>query len=277
MAYDRMAELKKVKEYYAGDRLQKRFSAMVCSETGGGKTYLASTCRFPVHIDSFDPGGTKCLRPWIERGDIVADTQWEREDPYDPKVFDKWMSTVDIRMRYNYFDMFGTYILDSATTWADTVMNYQLKKADAVGEAPKWNRDYTPQKVLMINYIKKLMSLPCDFILTGHLKTIEEVMGQTKAGSDIKRITYRFFTTGQAMVTIPLQFDEIYVLKGKETASGLKREMLVEAQGTYLARSRLKSNGKLNSTEPPDIKKLLKKIGLDWEDKLPINMEGGDD
>jgi hypothetical protein len=177
------------------------------------------------------------------------------------------MKTVDIRLRTGYFNMFGTYVLDSASTWGDAVMNYQLGKAKHAGEAPKWNRDYTPQKTLMINYIKKLMNLPCDFILTGHLRQMEEVVGQTKDGESIKRVYYRFFTTGQAMVTIPLQFDELYVLVGEETSRGIERKLLVESQGRYIARSRLKGDGKLDATEPADIKGLLKKIGLSWEDK----------
>jgi len=43
--------------------------------------------------------------------------------------------------------------------------------------------------------------------------------------------------------------------------------MLIDAQGTYIARSRLKSDGKLKDIEEPDIKKLLKKIGKSTEDK----------
>ena len=77
MPYDKLAELKRVTDYYAGDSLQKRFSAIISGETNSGKTYLLRTARMPVHIDSFDPGGTKCLQPWIDRGQIVADTTWE--------------------------------------------------------------------------------------------------------------------------------------------------------------------------------------------------------
>ena len=71
MPYDALTELKRVKEYYNNDPLQKRFSAIICGETNTGKTYLLNTARFPIHIDSFDPGGTKCLDPWIKKGDIA--------------------------------------------------------------------------------------------------------------------------------------------------------------------------------------------------------------
>lgn len=272
MPYDKLSELKKVTDYYKQDALQKRFSALITGESGSGKTFIARTARKPVHIDSFDPGGTKCLTDLIKSGDIVADTQWEKEDPYHPTVFAKWMRAIDIRLQTNYFDMFGTYIIDSASTWGDAIMNYQLNSQDRQGTAPKFTRDYAPQKVLMINYIKKLMTIPCDFILTGHLRELVEVVGQTKDGSALKKTKYRFNTTGQAVITIPLLFDEIYVIVGKSGPRGVKRELLIDSQGQYLARSRLKANNKLNSVEEPDIRKLLQKIGLSWKDKPRLGL-----
>lgn len=268
MPYDYKQELQKVRDYYKGDPLQKRFSALICGGIGAGKTYLLRTCRKPIHIDSFDPGGTKCLRDEITKGEIVADTQWEADDPFNPDKFAKWMKATDIRFQTGYYDHFGTYALDSASTWGEAVMNYQLAGASRAGEAPKWSHDYVPQKVFMVNYIRKLMSLPCDFILTGHLREIEELLSvDVKTGVQRKNVEYRFYTTGQAVLTIPLLFDEIYVLLGKEGRNGVEREMLIDSQGKYIARSRLRANGKLATTEPPDIKGLLKKIGLSWDDK----------
>lgn len=269
MPYDYKNELQKVKDYYAGDPLQKRFSALVCGETNAGKTYLLRTARRPVHIDSFDPGGTKCLRDLIAAGDVVADTQWEADDPFNPDKFAEWMKVTNIRFQIDYFVKFGTYCLDSATTWGDAVMNYQLASRGEQGNSPNWGKDYVPQKTLMSNYIKKLMRLPCDFILTGHLREIHKVISiDSKTGITREEIKYRFYTTGQAVTTIPLLFDEIYVIVGKDgQGRDPKRMMLIDSLGEFIARSRLKSNGKLDATEEPDIKGLLKKIGLDWSDK----------
>ena len=273
MPYDFKDEVKRVKDYYNSDPLQQRFSALVTGPSGSGKTFMLRTGRFPVHVDSFDPGGTKCLKKWIDAGHIIADTQWESEDPYDPKRFGEWMAAVDLRLKIGYFDHFGTYALDSASTWGDAVMNYQLEKVGKAGEAPKWNRDYTPQKTFMINYIKKLMKLKCDFIMTGHLEEKEETIGQTKGGEAIKRYFYRFMTTGKATVTIPLQFDELYVIEGEDSSTGVKRKLITESQGKYYARSRLKGDGVLSHVEEPDIKKLLKKVGLDWDDKPRLEVD----
>lgn len=274
MAYSAQDELKRVKEYYNQDPLQQRFSALVTGETNAGKTYLLRTARKPIHIDSFDPGGTKCLRDLIEKGDVVADTRWEDDDPYNPKVFAEWMKAVDIRFHTKYFHQFGTYCLDSATTFGEAVMAYGLGTKSRAGESPQHRHDYMPQKTFMTNYIKKLMTLPCDFIMTGHLREIRKVLSvDSKSGVVREEVKYRFYTTGQAVVTIPLLFDEIYVITGSEGPGGPKREMLIDSLGTYIARSRLKANGKLNSIEPPDLKALLKKAGFPTEDKPRLVFE----
>ena len=274
MAYDYTNELKKVRDYYEGDPLQKRFSALVTGETNSGKTYLLKTARKPIHIDSFDPGGTKGLLDEIKKGDIVADTQWEADDPFSPDKFAKWMKAIDIRFTIGYFENFGTYCLDSASTWGDAVMAYGLASRGRAGETPQHRHDYMPQKIHMTNYIKKLMRLPCDFILTGHLRENRKVLHiDSKSGIAREEVDYRFHTTGQAVVTIPLLFDEIYVLTGEDgRGRDPKRKMLIDSLGTYIARSRLKGNGKLDAVEEPDIKKLLKKAGLNWSDKPKLNL-----
>jgi len=276
MAYNAQNELDKVRNYYAGDPLQKRFSALVTGETNAGKTFLLRTARRPIHIDSFDPGGTKCLSDLIKSGDVIADTTFEDEDPFEPKAFAAWKKAIDLRFQIGYFEQFGTYAVDSATMLGIAIMNDQLKSRSCAGEAPQRNRDYMPQKIALTNYIRKLMRLPCDFILTGHLKEIKKVLSvDTKTGIMRDEIKYRFYVTGDAVVTIPLLFDEIYVIVGEEGRGGPKREMLTDSLGTYIARSRLKQDGFLNAIEPPDIKAILKKAGFPAEDK-PRLKQGGE-
>jgi len=277
MAYDAAAELKRVRDFYKGDSLQKRFSALITGETNSGKTYLLRTARRPIHVDSFDPGGTKCLRDLIASGDVVADTRYENDDPFEPKAFADWKKACDIRFQIGYFKQFGTYCLDSATTFGMAVMNYGLASRNRAGEAPQMRSDYNPQKTDMTNYFRKLMNLPCDFILTGHLREIRKVLSvDTKTGITHDEIKYRFYTTGQAVVTIPLLFDEIYVITGRQGREGTQREMLIDSMGEYIARSRLRMKGvDLKPVEPPDLKAILKKAGFDAEDRPKLQLEGG--
>ena len=272
MSHDILNDIRRVRDYYQSDPLQQRFSALVMGETGSGKTFLLRTARFPMHIDSFDPGGTKCLRKWIEKGDIVADTRWENEDPYNPTVFNEWKKETDYRFKVGYYDRFATYVLDSLTTFGDAVMNSILGKASIAGSAPRFTKDYTPQKVDIVNRITKFMKIPCDFILLAHLKAIEERKGTTKDGDPLMDVKYRLLVTGQAVVTVPMKFDELYILIAEESSQGFARKLITDAQGQYIARSRLRSEGKLAQKEDADIRALLKKIGLDWQDKSKLEL-----
>ena len=265
MAYNWKQELEKVKKHYSNDKLQTRYSALVTGETNSGKTYLLRTARLPIHIDSFDPGGTKPLRDMIKAGDVVADTQFESEDPYNPTAYAAWKKLTELRLQIGYFEHFGTYCIDSLTTFSDAVMNYQLASRGMAGQMASFNIDYTPQKVEIENQIRRLMNLPTDFILTGHLERLVKLRSIDKKGIRDEEVQYRLMITGKAVMTIPLLFDELYVLTGKGTNP--RREMFIDSLGEFIARSRYKGSDKLGAVVQPDIKEFLKKAGLEWEDK----------
>lgn len=245
---------------YASDGKQKSFNLLLLGEMGQGKTFLARTARFPVHIDSFDPGGTKGLEDYIAKGDIIVDSRYESENPMKPSMYPIWIKEMQSRLDSGYFDHIGTYIIDSSTSWAEMIMNDILKKAGIPGQQPRWAHDYGPQKTLIRNYLKMCLDLPCDFILTGHLKMI------TDEGAGGKTI-FRFATTGQGVITIPTMFDEIWNMTTKDTSGGLKYQILTQSTGTYACRSRLAKDGLLDKFEEPNIKSILKKAGKSVEDK----------
>lgn len=255
---------KKVEELqrmYRENPKSKNFTALLLGESGSGKSYLLRTARKPIHIDVFDPGGTVNLVDLIDKGEIVADLRWINEDPRKPSVFNDWKKVTEERFKSGYFNAFGTAVIDSSTTWTDSIMNHVLKIAGRAGQAPQWAHDYVPQKVEIQNWIKRFMSEPinCDFFLTGHLEGIkDEVTG---------RMSYRYMVTGKAQVTIPLLFDEIYVLDPKGGKDGVEYRVLTKSTGTHLARSRMAKNGLLDQYEKPDIKHILRKCGWSTEDK----------
>lgn len=252
-------EFARLQEAYANDTRQQSFNLLLLGESGTGKTFIARTARKPVHIDSFDPGGTKGLRKQIAAGEVIVDTRYEGEDPMAPSVYGEWKKNFLARVRMGYFNHIGTYMLDSSTTWSEAIMNQILKEAKIPGEAPRFTKDYTPQKIEIRNRVRQMLDLPCDFILTGHLKIIEDqVTGQP---------TYRFLTTGQGAVIIPLLFDELWVMDPRKSPEGVAYRVLTKSTGTHVARSRLASDGLLAQYEDPDLKAMLKKVGLPANDK----------
>lgn len=255
---DVVAEAKKIQESYTNDPKQKSFNLLLLGESGSGKTFLTRTCRFPVHIDSFDPGGTKGLVEYIKKGLIIVDSEFESEDPTKPKAYAAWKDKFDRRLRMGYFDHIGTYVLDSATTFADSIMNHILKIAGIPGQAPRFTKDYGPQKIELRNRLQKCLDLPCDFVLTGHLESDkDEVTG---------RIRYKFMTTGKGDITIPLLFDEIWVALAEAKGRGVEYNILTKKNGAYPAATRI-GRDIFETFEDPDVKKLLKKAGWDATDK----------
>lgn len=268
MPLDITKETEKLKTMYKENAQNNYIRALITGESGSGKTWLMRSCRKPLHLDSFDPGGSSVFADMVQSGDAVVDSRYENEDATKPTEFAAWKTEFDFRRQRGYFDHFGTYCLDSSTLWSEAIMNQILKDAGLAGSAPRFTKDYTPQKIEIRNCIRKMLNLPCDVFVTGHLEPQEIIEGE------FKYVEYRFMTTGKGTIIIPLLFSELWVMEPKGTADGKSYKILTQSTGKFLARSRLCKNGLLGKYEDPDIKKLLKKAKFSHEDKSKL--KGGD-
>ena len=275
------AEFADLRKRFEADPAQSTFNALVYGEVGTGKTYLLSTCRKPVLIDSFDKGGSKCLDPWIKKGEIYVDTRWEAEDPNHPSVYIDWAKEMNRRHEIGFFDQVGTYCIDSCTSWGEAIMNHFLWKSKGSpkagyerGSPEDYDAHWGPQKSKISNHVNKLTTLPCDFILTGHLKAIyKDKKKEVLEG-------YKLNVTGDLKALLPTLFDEIYITRTRAVGPsqkekwprGIKYYLQTVATGDYTARSRLAVKGDFEVEEEPNIKRLLKKAGYSTEDK-PLQHE----
>jgi hypothetical protein len=201
------------------------------------------------------------LRKFVNEGKVVVDSQYETEDPKNPKAYKLWKNNFEYRLKNGYFNNIGTYMLDSCTTWSTAIMYWVQEKAGLAGTIPRMRHDYQPQKKEIENFLRVMIDLPCNFILTAHLEA--EVVQEGESTSK----EYRFMTTGKGVVTVPLMFDEIWVMEPRGAATGVEYRCLLKSTGKYLARSRLAEDGVLDKYEKPDIKAILKKAGKDYSDK----------
>ena len=263
MPIDIKKEFAAIREMYSSQAQQKTFNALVYSDFGDGKTTLAKTCRRPVHIDSFDPGGVKSISDVVASKDnptgfVFADTRYEVEDAMKPTAFALWDREYHRRKRDGYFENIGTYIVDSATTWASAAMNVILQKAGRLG-GPPFQQDYLPAMSMIENAIKDIVTLPCDVILTAHLDVDkDEATGRMFVGP---------LFVGKLKQRIPLLFDELYCAQSKKSAAGTTYGLLTRSDGIFKARTRLGKGGIFEAFEKPDIKALLAKAGYPTEDK----------
>jgi AAA domain len=282
MPIDARVEIEKLMQMYKDDPRQRSFNALVEGDKGSGKTSLLRSARMPVHIDSFDPGGTIVLKDLIEKGDIIADTQYENEDPTNPTQFRAWKHMLKERINSGYFNQFATYCLDSTTSWGDAALYYVQKTIDKdsrgtiishAGETPKWNRDYRPQRTEVENALRMLLSLPCDVILLAHLTgEYEDKMNHATGEKEAILTRYVFNGVGETKTKVPLFFSEIWVMFAEEGARGNEYKLLTQHHGFYRASTRLGREGRFEKWEKPDIKYLLKKAGWDTKDKPKLSL-----
>ena len=140
--------IKMMKEKYAAKDMTQKLQFLIYGPSGSGKTYSLRTAKTPLWIDSFDPGGSTALNDMVADGRAIVVNEYENEDAKHPTAFRLWDENFDKLEKANVFDRIGTYVLDSATTWAQAALNEVMKRAARAGGVPQQN-DWYPQMVLM--------------------------------------------------------------------------------------------------------------------------------
>ena len=249
-----------VRNSYAERSQTGKVNILNIGRPGTGKTRLTIYAPKPVHIDSFDRGGTKTaeLQPFINRQEIIVDSSFEEDSWKDPRAFRNWEAKLEKRRNMGYFDCLGTYQLDSSTTFADSMMYAILqkggdKRGSRIGQLPEL-QDYHMQQYTLVDYFNLLMDLPCHVIVTGHVTLIkDETTGKLETG---------ILLAGKASDKVPLAFDEKYISRFYE--GGYKLQ--TKADGKWHAETRV-GGLKFEQFEEPNLYKLLEKAGLDFADK----------
>lgn len=256
MPLDARLEAARLRDLYIEKK--ETISILLTGHAGDGKTFLLRTAPFPVHLDSFDPDGSLSIRDEVRKGNIIL-ADYEREDPFKPSVYAEWEKNFRTLRAGGYFESIATYVIDTATNWTQSMLNFTLNKRGKAGELPEWGKDYHPQKVALDNFIHICTGLPCHFILIAHL--------MPKTDNDGNIIKWQPHFSGQGAINIPTKFSEIWRMERVEKSGGFEYFIHTQASGMYTARSRLSNLGQLEKREPANLRNLFKKAGVDYKDK----------
>ena len=241
------------------------YNAIIYGSPKIGKSMTIRTCVKPILVHSFDPGGTKVLQDLIDKGDVIADTRFEIETPTRPKSFEIWKKEMDDLEKSGFFNLIGTYVLDSFTTWAQCIMYEVVKRAADKSNgkrspgSPPQQQDWLHQMNEIEIWMRRFTSLPCHCIAMGHDDIPTDEEGRQ---SDDRRP----MLTGKLGKRVPALFDEIYYMFVKDQVKNVRMLQTGIANRIH-AGTRLGVDGKLALYEPPDIKAIMKKVGLDTTDK----------
>lgn len=249
---------------YEESAQKKKANFLIYSKPGGGKTRLIGTAPGPVLVHSFDPGGTRTLATMISQGTIKAenfilDTRFEKEDNKKPTVYKAWEKEVNELLEDKAFAQLGTYVIDSGTGWLVAMMNEIIKQDPKNNTVNPQIQNYGMQQTFVQGIMGKLTSIPCNFVLTGHIDTFIDATDG--------RVHTSLLAAGKLKTKLPLWFDEFWVIDVKKTARGIDRQILTSITGKHEARTRIGAEGVFTEYIKPDIREALKVAGYPYKDK----------
>jgi len=253
-------EVAKLRELYNSGASMSNFSCLILGHYGSGKTTFIGTGRKPVLIDSFDPRGTLVLSKQIAAGDVIVRPFWN-ENSRHPTEYNRWEKVWEHDISTKFLENFGTYAIDSFTTFLQAMTNEVALRNKRNNNLPAI-QDYQ----IIYNNVRDIVKMTSvqkvDFVVTGHLVNIQdELTGEITAELD----TYKGLKN-----QVPLLFTEKLILLVKTKQGANEHVLLTQSWGRYRASTQLGAGGVFDKEEKPDLKHLLEKVGLDSNDKPSV-------
>jgi hypothetical protein len=232
---------------------------------GSGKTSTALTGRTPILIDMFDTKGYILMHSNPKYKQMMAEGNlfvrlYTKEDSKKPTEYKKWADQWEKDCKTGFLNFFGTYVIDSGTTWLEAMSNYIMAQKKRVENLAI--QDYTPIYNTVVDTIKISCSQGCDFIYIAHTVTVKDEITE--------EIVTELDTYNRLKSKIPKLFSEKYHCVTSRVPTGVKYELLTSSAGRYTASTQLQN---LNQKEEPNIKSLLEKAQLESKNKPPLVLE----
>lgn len=257
--------------------------ALIYGDKGVGKTRLFHTCPKPILLDMFDPGGEQVVKEDVDSGDIIV-RRWADWASYEAEFEVLRQGGVNLVLNGKKvlvpLSLFATYGLDSLTTQSEYLTAWALDFGIRNYKNPKephgpWMemRDWGTVLSKMSYLMRALNLFPLHTICLGHVKKTED--------DNTKKVIYTLMIQGSSDQRVPIYLSEVYVMSAApvceanakfKCADGIARWLLVKQEGEYPASTRVggvnnAGESRFNKLEPANIHALLKKAGMNSEDK----------
>lgn len=239
-----------VEKKYA-ERVKGFSSALLLGESGTGKTQMLETLPGTTLIHSFDPGGLDTLEKCINTTDkIMPDVRWESSNG-DKPLATEWEREFARLLRDKVFNEVDNYVIDSYTFFSQMYIDYISKKYN---RETMQIQDWGKLGGIIKDKLKECCSLPCRFILTGHIVPLKETVADQE-----RTVGYSILANPKLQLHIPSLFSEIYCLTTKTQGQAVVRELLTDRYRNYVAKTRV-GRGVFKMFETPDFTYLLNKL-----------------
>ncbi len=207
-----------------------KFHGLLYGDSGAGKTHLVGQFPTPLILDT-DFG----LETLVGK-DIDYEEWYVRAGEDGWKT--RWKELLDLVDSYIEKPTHETLVVDSLTTLVDVVSAHVISKAGRGAAAGLQLQDYSAIYTELTKLIVKLRRVPTNMILTAHEDTFRDALTM--------KLTVRPLVIGVAFAPkLPIFFNNIYcavVEIPKGTSKVPSRELLVQSDGTRLAKSQAKNN-----------------------------------
>lgn len=256
------------------------YNVMAYGDAGTGKTTAALTLPKPIYIQSFDNHGWASIRQHIDGRNVLVDTRFEpafgaKSLKKGETVYGKWEKEFKRLESIGFFDSVGSFVIDSATSWANAIMDEVMARANsAITDGWMMDRKNTPKikewyiQTSCIQYaLDSFLALPCNCYLACHTYIEKETLPD-----DTERIVRVLpLLTGQLKEKVPPMFDEVYKTVLQTGASDNTFNVITRHNSPVVAKSRLAGTPpKLNRVEPFNFRKIMEKVGMNASDKPPF-------
>ena len=287
---------------YKEDKSREMLHGIVIGDKGVGKTDLViRTAPKPVFVFSFDPDGCKTVRDLEESGDVVVDRRYENDRPNLPHgevpAYGLFATEFNRMKSIGFFDQFATVVLDSLTTFSNSLQWAILKvegreafdpatqrtpssMADKGGQGMR-RQEWQAFRNCMQHTGRCFNTLPCHTFMLAHLERYQN--------ENTLIMEKSILLPGKSKIELTGQTSEVYHLlaqekKDRPTAlpehikisdDGIYRWLLTKNNGDYRGGTRVGGHGKFRMQEPASIYELLKRAGMSTDDKPTLTQTVG--